>query len=134
MKALLLTGVALVALSVPALSQSTIIERRIIKSPAPIVEPMEETDDVTGSVVIDPEQEVIIRRQVIEEQPTPYVIEIPRGQVRIGSTIPGDIPLRPMGQAGSGELSRLAYFVSPDQKIVVVEPGTRRVVKIIKSQ
>ncbi|MFO1149735.1 MAG: DUF1236 domain-containing protein [Alsobacter sp.] len=135
MKAILFASAALVTLAAPALAQSTIIERRIIEtpSPAPGVEPLDD-EDLTGTVEIDPDQEVVIRRRVIEEQPAPSVIEIPRGQVTIGSAVPGDIPLRPMSRFGSQGLANLAYFVSPDQKIVVVEPQTRRVVKIIRGQ
>ena len=134
MKSMLLIGAAMAAMAAPAFAQSTIIERRVIETPAPAVEPFDDVDEVTGSVVIDPDQEVMIRRHVIEEQPAPYVIEIPRGQVRIGSAVPSDVPLRPMARFGSQDLARFAYFVSPDQKIVVVEPETRRVVKIIKAQ
>jgi hypothetical protein len=32
---------------------------------------------------------------------------------------------------GSARLERYAYFISPDEKIVVVEPQTREVVRII---
>jgi hypothetical protein len=132
MKAILLAGAACVALAAPLHAQSTVIERRVIETPAPDVQPL--GDDLTGSVEIDPDQEVVIRRRVIEEQPAPSVIEIPRGQVTIGSAVPRDIPLRPMSRFGSQGLANLAYFISPDHKIVVVEPQTRRVVKIIQGQ
>jgi hypothetical protein len=136
MKAILLAGAALVTLAAPLHAQSTIIERRVIETPAPpaTVGPLDDAQDMTGSVDIDPDQEVVIRRRVIEEQPAPATIEIPRGQVTIGSAVPRDIPLRPMSRFGSQTLAHLAYFVSPDRKIVVVEPQTRRVVKIIEGQ
>ena len=136
MKTLFLAGAALVALAGSALAQGVVIERRVVQPPVPpaAVEPLDDTDVVTGTVDIDPDQEVMIRRRVIEEQPGPSVIEIPRGQVTIGSAVPGDIPLRSMSQFGSQRLAHLGYFISPDRKIVVVEPQTRRVVKIIAPQ
>jgi hypothetical protein len=134
MKAIPLAAAALLTLAAPAFAQSAIIERRVIETPAPPSDLAPPDEDLTGTVEIDPDQEVIIRRRVIEEQPAPSVIEIPRGQVTIGSAVPRDIPLRPMNRFGSQGLANLAYFVSPDRKIVVVEPQTRRVVKIIQSQ
>jgi hypothetical protein len=136
MKKLLLAGATLALLAGPALAQTTIIERpaRTVPAPGTTIEPMDDLEDATGTVEIAPEQEVIIRRRIVEEHPAPATIEIPRGQVTIGSAIPRDIALHPMSNFGSRRLANLAYFVSPDEKIVVVEPQTRRVVKIIEQQ
>lgn len=137
MKSLLLAGATLAILAGPALAQTTVIERRVIQTPAPgtVEEPMDDLDDTTtGTLDIAPEQEVIIRRRIVEERTGPATIEIQRGPVTIGSAIPRDVPLHPMSNFGSQRLANLAYFVSPDEKIVVVEPQTRRVVRIIDRQ
>lgn len=136
MKSLMLAGAALAILAGPAFAQTTVIERRVIQTPAPgtTVEPMDDLDDTTGTIDIAPEQETIIRRRIVEERTAPATIEIQRGSVTIGSAIPRDIALHPMTNFGSQRLAHLAYFVSPDEKIVVVEPQTRRVVRIIDQQ
>lgn len=81
---------------------------------------------------LQPEEEVIVRRSIIEEHRP--VIEIPRGQVVVGSVIPGDIELYDMpvsARSVRSGLDRYQYFVSPDQKLVLVEPASRRVVRIL---
>jgi hypothetical protein len=135
MKTLILAGAALATLASPLAAQTTIIERRPVIEAAPpaVDEPMDDVEDSTGAVDISPDQDVVIRRRIIEERAAP-VIEIPRGQVVVGSAVPRDVPLRPMTNFGSTRLAHLAYFVSPDAKIVVVEPQTRRVVRIIDQQ
>ena len=90
-------------------------------------------EDQTGSVDegydFAPEQETVIRRRIIEQPVAP--IEIQGGTVRVGSIVPNYVDLQPMNGIGSPRLQRLGYFLSPDDKIVVVEPRTRQVVRII---
>ena len=76
-----------------------------------------------------PEQETVIRRRIIDERLAP--VEIQGGTVRVGSIVPDYVELQAMNGIGSPRLQRLGYFLSPDDKIVVVEPRTRQVVRII---
>ena len=52
--------------------------------------------------------------------------------VRRGSVIPADVELEPFVDAQSPALRRYSYFVSPSNKIVVVEPVGRRVVRVLR--
>lgn len=85
----------------------------------------------TGSIVLSPSGETVVRRTIIEEQvvPSPW-----RGQVRVGSQVPVDVDLFAFSDGAVDEepsIERYRYFVSPDNKIVLVEPQTRQVVRII---
>ncbi|WP_406855377.1 DUF1236 domain-containing protein [Alsobacter sp. KACC 23698] len=89
----------------------------------------EQTGSIDEPYEFAPEQETVIRRRIIEERLAP--VEIQRGSVRVGSIVPDDVELQPMNGIGSQRLQRLGYFLSPDDKIVVVEPRSRQVVRII---
>jgi L,D-transpeptidase catalytic domain len=52
--------------------------------------------------------------------------------VRPGSVIPADVELEPFVDAQIPALRRYSYFVSPSNKIVVVEPVGRRVVRVLE--
>jgi L,D-transpeptidase catalytic domain len=52
--------------------------------------------------------------------------------VRRGSVIPADVELEPFVDAQIPALRRYSYFVSPSNKIVVVEPVGRRVVRVLE--
>ena len=90
----------------------------------------------TGTVVttepltIPEEQEVVVREYIVR-RPVDRIVEIPGGTVRPGSVIPRDIRLSPLADISAENLSRYAYFVSPDDKIVIVDPTTREVKRII---
>lgn len=111
-------AIATTGLSTGAQAQTTIIQ--------------EETGSIDDGYAIAPEQETIIRRRIIEERLAP--VEMQGGSVRVGSIVPDYVDLQPMEGIGSRRLAQLAYFVSPDEKIVVVEPRSRQVVKIIDQQ
>jgi len=51
--------------------------------------------------------------------------------VRPFSVIPADVELEPFVDAQIPALRRYSYFVSPSNKIVVVEPVGRRVVRVL---
>lgn len=141
MKTLLRISTLLIATALPlwAQAQTAVIERRTVIE-EPVADDLDadmDADESTGAVdpgVVDlgPEQDVIVRRRIIEERPAPVMVDIPRGPIRIGSHVPGDVPLHAMTGIGSPGLAQLAYFISPDEKIVIVEPQTRRVVRIMQ--
>jgi hypothetical protein len=90
----------------------------------------------TGAIVTtDPltfpaEQEILVREYIVR-RPVDRIVEFPGGTVRPGSVVPSDVRLSPLADISVQGLNRYAYFVSPDDKIVIVEPNTRQVVRII---
>ena len=83
-----------------------------------------------GELELPAEREVIVREYVIREPVAPVIIE-GGGTVRPGSIVPDYVRLRPFDDIDVPSLRRYGYFVSPDNKIVIVEPATRQVVRII---
>lgn len=75
------------------------------------------------------DREVLVREYVIRG-PAPRII-IEGGVVRPGSIVPEDVQLHPFDNLSVAGMGRYAYFVSPDEKIVIVDPSSRRVVRII---
>ncbi|AZO00126.1 DUF1236 domain-containing protein [Mesorhizobium sp. M9A.F.Ca.ET.002.03.1.2] len=74
-------------------------------------------------VIIAPEQETVIR-QYVEKQPLASV-KIPGVELNIGSTLPDTVELY--------EVPDVEYrYVVVDDRTVIVDPGTRRIVKIIE--
>jgi Protein of unknown function (DUF1236) len=78
------------------------------------------------------EREVIVREYVVREPVQPVIIE-GGGTIRPGSVIPDYVRLRPFNDISVPSLRGYAYFISPDEKIVIVDPATRQVLRIISS-
>ena len=79
-------------------------------------------------VEISPDETVLVERYVREIPEPPPVIE-EHMTLRPGSVIPEGVPLRPFDNVAA--LHRYGYFVSVDHKIVVADPKTRVVVRIL---
>ena len=75
-----------------------------------------------------PDESVLVERYVRERPEPPPIIEQDI-TLRPGSVIPDAVPLRPFEKVEA--LSRYVYFVSVDHKIVVADPQTRVVVRIL---
>lgn len=74
------------------------------------------------AVVIAPEQETVIREYVKKEPAAS--IKLPGVELNIGSTVPDTVELR--------EVPNVEYrYVVVDGRTVVVQPETRKIVKII---
>ncbi|MER8549983.1 MULTISPECIES: DUF1236 domain-containing protein [unclassified Mesorhizobium] len=74
-------------------------------------------------VVIEPQQETIIK-EYVKKQPLASV-KIPGVELNIGSTLPDTVELH--------EVPNVKYrYVVVDNRTVVVDPGTRKIVKIIE--
>lgn len=87
------------------------------------------TSAATAEVIeISPDETVLVERYVREIPTPPPVIE-EHMTLRPGSIIPEGVPLRPF--EGNARLARYAFFVSVDHKIVVADPRTREVVRIL---
>jgi hypothetical protein len=111
---------------------------------APVVDPPPAWD-------VGPDDEVVVREYIIRRRPPPPapvvvapapvvtapapVIAAPAPPalvIRPGSIIPADVELEPFVDAPLPALRRYSYFVSPSNKIVVVEPVERRVVRVLE--
>ncbi|RWB00691.1 MAG: DUF1236 domain-containing protein [Mesorhizobium sp.] len=74
-------------------------------------------------VIIAPEQETVIR-EYVKKQPLASV-ELPGVELNIGSTVPETVELH--------EVPDVEYrYVVVDNRTVLVDPGTRKIVKIIQ--
>lgn len=88
---------------------------------------------VAQSVVITPEESVLVERYVVQEPTLPPPVTIEEHQtLRPGSIVPPGVPLQQF--RGVSELGKFAYFVSVDNKVVVVDPATRVVVRIFNAR
>jgi hypothetical protein len=99
---------------------------------------------------VGPDDEVMVREYIIRRRPPPpapvvvapapvvtapapvAVAPPPALVIRPGSIIPADVELEPFDDAPVPALRRYSYFVSPSNKIVVVEPVERRVVRVLE--
>ena len=77
-----------------------------------------------------PDDDVVVRDFIVRRPvgPGPIVGSIP---LRPGSIVPADVELAPFTEAPNPRLRRFGYFVAPGDKIVVVDPATRVVVRIL---
>jgi hypothetical protein len=77
------------------------------------------------TVVIEPEREVIIK-EYVQKKPLAS-ITLPGVELNIGSTIPEEVELHAV------EVPDVEYqYVVVDNRTVLVEPGTRKVVHVIE--
>lgn len=76
---------------------------------------------------VSPDETIRMERYVREETDIPVIEE--HMTLRPGSVLPEGVPLRVFSK--DSELARFAYFVSVDNKIVIADPRTRTVVRII---
>ena len=86
---------------------------------------------VTTEPLIIPEEQQVVVREYIVRRPVDRIVEIPGSSVQPGSVISREIRLSPLADISARNLSRYAYFVSPDDKIVIVDPATRQVMGVI---
>lgn len=76
------------------------------------------------AVVIEPQQEVVIR-EYVKKKPLAS-IDLPGVELNIGSTVPEEVELHAV------EVPDVNYeYVVVDNRTVLVEPGTRRIVHVI---
>jgi hypothetical protein len=73
---------------------------------------------------------VVVAPPAVVTSPAPVETE-PVVVIRPGSIIPTDVVLEPFVGPPTPALRRYSYFISPSNKIVVVEPVGRRVVRVL---
>ncbi|MER8830037.1 DUF1236 domain-containing protein [Mesorhizobium sp. M0938] len=74
-------------------------------------------------VVIEPEQETVIK-EYVKKQPLASV-KVPGVELNIGSTLPETVELHEVPE------TKYSYVVVED-RTVVVDPGTRKIIKVIE--
>jgi hypothetical protein len=79
------------------------------------------------AVVIAPEQRMIIKQYVVQERVSPIILQ---ERVAVGSVLPSDVELRSVPTAWGPAVSPYRYVYSNDN-VLLVEPGTRRIIQII---
>lgn len=80
-----------------------------------------------ASVTIAPEQRTKIKQYVVQQKVKPVTV---KEKIAVGVTLPADVELMTVPGDWGPEVSRYRYVYSGDD-VVLVEPGTRRVVQII---
>lgn len=111
MKRIVLAGVAVVALSLPALAQSTTVT----------------TESPGATVTIAPEQRTKIKQYVVQQKVKPTTVE---KRITVGATLPADVELHSVPADWGPGLSNYRYVYSGDD-VVLVEPSSRRVIQVI---
>jgi hypothetical protein len=113
MKRTLLASVAVVALALPALAQTS---TTVTTGSAP-----------AASITIAPEQRTKIKTYVTEKKVKPVTV---KEKVTVGATLPADVELQAVPADWGPQLSSYRY-VYTDNHIALVEPSSRRVVQVI---
>lgn len=113
MKHIMITAAAVLALSAPALAQST-----TVTTTAPAA---------GASVTISPEQRTRIKQYVVEKKVKPITV---KERVAVGATLPADVELVAVPSEWGPDMARYRYVYSNDH-VMLVEPGSRRVVQVI---
>ena len=79
------------------------------------------------AVVIAPEQRLVIKQYIVQEKVNPVILQ---ERVAVGSVLPSDVELRSVPTAWGPTASPYRYVYSNDN-VLLVEPGSRRIIQII---
>jgi hypothetical protein len=79
------------------------------------------------TVVIAPEQRLVIKQYIVQERVNPVILQ---DRVSVGSVLPADVELRSAPTAWGPAVSPYRYVYSNDN-VLLVEPGSRRIIQII---
>ena len=79
------------------------------------------------TVVIAPEQRTVIKDYVVKEKVRPYNLQ---SRVTVGATLPADVELAPVPETWGPAFRSYRYVYTGDD-VVLVDPGTRRVIQVI---
>jgi hypothetical protein len=83
---------------------------------------------IAQTVVIDPDQRTVIREYVVKEKVKPVTI---KERITVGSTLPADVVLTPVPEPWGASVKPYRY-VYWDNRVVLVDPPSRRVVHIVE--
>lgn len=80
------------------------------------------------TVIFDPEQEVVVREYVVK-QPRGEVVLPEDYDIVVGESLPETVTVRPLDAPGF----EVEYeYVVVDGQTLIVEPGTRRIVQVLR--
>jgi uncharacterized protein DUF1236 len=82
----------------------------------------------TDSVIIAPENRTRIHQYVVENHVAPVEL---RAQIAVGATLPADVELQTVPADWGPTVTKYRYVYSND-RVVLVEPSSRRVVQIVE--
>lgn len=80
-----------------------------------------------ATIMIAPEQRTKIKQYVVQEKVKPVVV---KERVAVGVTLPADVELMTVPSDWGPDVAKYRY-VYTDNRVALVEPGSRRVVQII---
>jgi hypothetical protein len=80
------------------------------------------------SVTVTPDQRTRIKDYVIKEKVKPITM---KERVTVGATLPAEVELAPVPETWGPALTRYR-FVNWDNRVVLVEPSSRKVIQIIE--
>jgi hypothetical protein len=86
------------------------------------------TTGTAPTVTIEPEYRTRIHSYVTEHHPAPFEA---RERLAVGATLPADVELRAVPEDWGPAVTKYRYVYSND-RVVLVEPSTRRVVHIVE--
>ena len=119
--AALTAGLTLGGVGAPAQTTTgTLVEPEVLAFPQELALPKELAEEHDG-----------LLRDHVRRRPVERIAQIPGGPLRPGKILPRDVRLSPLANLSVEGLNRYAYIVSPDDKIVLVDPATRRVVRVL---
>jgi len=81
----------------------------------------------TTVIEIAPDQRMRIKEYVVKEKVRPVTV---KERVSVGATLPADVELIAVPETWGPSVSKYRYVYS-DDRVVLVEPSSRRVVQII---
>lgn len=81
-----------------------------------------------STVVVEPEQRTHIHKYITERHVRPVTIE---ERVSVGTVLPSDVDLVAVPEDWGPDLHRYRYVYTND-RVVLVDPSSRRVVKIVE--
>jgi hypothetical protein len=112
MNRIILAGVAALALTVPAMAQTSTTVT---------------TESAGASVTIAPEQRTKIKQYVTTSKPKSVTM---KEKVTVGATLPADVELQAVPSDWGPSVSRYRYVYTGDD-VVLVEPSSRKVIQVI---
>ena len=81
----------------------------------------------TATITLEPAQRTKIKEYVVKEKVAPARIQ---QRVTVGATVPADVELRSVPADWGPSVARYRYVYS-DDRVMLVDPGSRAVVQVI---
>ena len=81
----------------------------------------------TATVEIAPEQRMKIKQYVTTQKVAPVTV---KERVTVGATLPAEVRLQPVPADWGASVTKYQYIYS-DDRVILVEPSTRKVITVI---